>query len=333
MTYTFPQYPGDANAQKNEEQRNTRKAFVVLSTSGNNLGLLEGCANMQSAIPVTWSAGTERARIIMPVNATDCHHHIYDLSYPWAPEATLKSGCATVDDYRKLQKRIGTTRNVIVQPSSYGVDNRLLLASIAQFNNRARGIAVVDTSVTQAELNNLHQGGIRGIRFNLAPPGTTTLDMILPLARRIARMGWHIQVNASATDLLHAKTTWYDLPCPVVFDHLAHVPEPNPLAHPAFDMVADLISANRAYVKLTGFYMDTLIGPPHYPDSVALAAAFAAEAPSRVLWGSDWPHPTEQPHNRIPDDALLADLLQVVIPDETSRKLILVENPSKLYDF
>lgn len=269
----------------------------------------------------------------MPPNATDCHHHIYDHSHPWASEATLKPGNATVADYRRLQMRVGTTRNVIIQPSSYGVDNRLLLAAIAEFEGRARGIAVVNTSVTQQELIELHKGGVRGIRFNLAPPGTTTLDMVKPLARRIAPMGWHIQVNAPAVYLLNARDTWGDLPCPVVFDHLAHIPEPDAIHHPAFSMVTELLLSKKAYVKLTGFYNDTKVGPPTYSDSVVVAAAYAQAAPDRVLWGSDWPHPTEQPHNQIPDDALLTNLITTVVPNSSRRDQMLVDNPRKLYQF
>jgi predicted TIM-barrel fold metal-dependent hydrolase len=318
-----------------EKRRTTLKAFGALAASAGGFAL-SGCAQTpaQSAgQSVKWSAGTERATLAMPVNATDSHHHIYDHRYPWAPEATLKPGDATVDDYRQLQARIGTTRNVIVQPSSYGVDNRLLIESIARFDGRARGIAVVNTSVTQEELIALHRGGVRGIRFNLAPPGTTTLDMVKPLAARIAPMGWHVQVNAPSAFLLQARSTWYDLPCPVVFDHLAHVPEPDAVHQPGFQMVSELLTSGKAYVKLIGFYNETKVGPPTYADSVALAAAYAKVAPDRMLWGSDWPHPTEQPLNRIPDDALLTDLFAQVVSDEATRKMILVDTPAKLYQF
>jgi predicted TIM-barrel fold metal-dependent hydrolase len=319
----------------NGKRRETLKALSALVASAGGLAL-SGCAETRvqsDAQQVKWSTGTERTKLVMPPDATDCHHHIYDHRYPWAPEATLKPGDATVDDYRQLQKRIGTTRNVIIQPSSYGVDNRLLVESIARFNGRARGIAVVNTSVTQTELKALNRAGVRGIRFNLAPPGTTTLDMVKPLAARIASMGWHVQVNAPAAFLMQARSTWYDLPCPVVFDHLAHVPEPDAVHQASFQMVSELLTSGKAYVKLIGFYNETQVGPPSYADSVALAAGFARVAPERVLWGSDWPHPTEQPLNRIPDDALLADLFANVVPDEATRKRILVDTPATLYQF
>jgi predicted TIM-barrel fold metal-dependent hydrolase len=194
-------------------------------------------------------------------------------------------------------------------------------------------VAVVNTRVTDAELKQLHDGGVRGIRFNLSQSGATTLDMVRPLAQRIVPLGWHVQVNAPAQSLLDARDIWLDLPCPVVFDHLAHVPEPDPTHHATFLMVADLMSRGHAYVKISGFYNETRVGPPSYSDRVLLAAAYAAAAPDRVLWGSDWPHPTEQPLHRIPDDALLVDLLQVVIPDESTRNRALVDNPATLYGF
>ena len=327
---------GTGLSKLNQKRRDTVKALSALSAWTASAGnfALAGCAQTQTPGPqAKWSTGTERTKLSMPHNATDCHHHIFDHRYPWAPEASLKPGDATVDDYRQLQKRIGTTRNVIIQPSSYGIDNRLLVESIARFDGRARGIAVVNTTVTQAELDALNRGGVRGIRFNLAPPGTTTLDMVKPLAARIAPMGWHVQVNAPAAYLLQARSTWYDLPCPVVFDHLAHVPEPDGVNHPSFQMVGELLTSGKAYVKLIGFYNETRIGPPTYADSVALASAYAKLAPNRVLWGSDWPHPTEQPLNRIPDDALLADLFAQVAPDEATRSRILVDTPAQLYQF
>jgi predicted TIM-barrel fold metal-dependent hydrolase len=220
-----------------------------------------------------------------------------------------------------------------VQPSTYGVDNRLLVQSIAAFGLTAcRGVAVVNTSVTDAELKALHEAGVRGIRFNLAPPGTTTLDMVRPLAPRIAPMGWHIQVNAPAPALLEAKSVWSDLPVPVVFDHLGRVPQPGALDHPTFAMMRELLQKGKAYVKLSGLYFESKAGPPTYADSVQVARAYATEAPERCVWGTDWPHPTEGYDNK-PDDANLVDRFAEAVPDEAVRRRILVDNPAKLYQF
>lgn len=316
------------------DRREVLQTLGLLAGAAGGLSMA-GCAqpSMQPAQPVKWSGGTERPRTRLPPNTTDCHHHIYDSRYSWAPEATLKPGEAVVADYRLLQARLGMTRNVIVQPSSYGTDNRLLVESIAQFSGRARGVAVVNTSVTDAQLKVLHDGGVRGIRFNLAPPGTTTLDMVRPLVARIAPMGWHIQVNAPAAYLLEARNIWSDLPCPVVFDHLGRLPQPDAMQNPTFAMVRDLLQRGKAYVKLSGFYLESKVGPSAYSDAVVVANSYAREAPERCLWGTDWPHPTEQSANRVPDDAILVDAFAEAVPDSATRNRILVDNPAKLYQF
>lgn len=129
-------------------------------------------------------------------DATDVHHHIYDSRFPAAPGATLRPPDATVDDYRRLQKRIGITRHVAVQPSTYGTDNSCLLDALSRFGDAARGIAVVDTTVSNSELKRLDAARVRGLRFNLVQAGATSPEMVEPLARRIQALGWHIQVNA-----------------------------------------------------------------------------------------------------------------------------------------
>jgi predicted TIM-barrel fold metal-dependent hydrolase len=317
------------------ESRHTRRevlqsiAAVATATAGASLA---ACAS-NSPVAVNWSTGTERPKSKAPGNSVDCHHHIYDARFPTAPNATLKPGDASVADYRALQRRIGTKRNVIVQPSTYGIDNRLLVESLAAFGKNARGVAVVNTEVTDAELKQLHAAGVRGIRFNLAPPGTTTLDMVRPLAQRVAPLGWHVQVNAPAAALREAQAIWSDLPCPVVFDHLGRVLQPGKLDQATFAMVRELVQKDKAWVKLSGFYLDSQFRAPTYADSVKIASTYATEGPERVVWGSDWPHPTEHAKNLIPDDALLFDLLSEAVPNDGARKRVLVDNPAKLYQF
>jgi predicted TIM-barrel fold metal-dependent hydrolase len=285
-----------------------------------------------AAQQVPWSTGTELPHLKAPPNATDCHHHIYDSRFPMAPEATLKPADATVADYRLLQKRIGTTRHVVIQPSTYGVDNRCLLDALTQFGPEARGVAVVNTKVTDAELKALNAAGVRGIRFNLAPPGTTTIDMVEPLSKRVHALGWHIQVNMASDQILAARAVWNRVPCPIVFDHLAHMTEPAGVNDPCFALIKELLHKGKAWVKLTGAYQDTKVGPPTYADSTKVAQAYVREAPDRLVWGSDWPHPTE-PANNKPDDALLFDLLATWVPNAATRTRILVTNPRRLYGF
>lgn len=277
-----------------------------------------------------WSAGSERPRSRAPRDAADCHFHVYDARFPTDRSAVLRPGDATVDDYRSFQKRIGTSRGVIVQPSTYGLDNRLLLESLGKFGPTVRGVAVVNPNVTDAELKKMGAAGVRGIRFNLVQAGATTLGMVAPLSKRIAELGWHIQVNAAADQIAAAKETWLRAACPVVFDHLGHLPQPQGTTHPAFGIICDLLHKGKAWVKLSGFYMDSKAGAPTYADSVAVAGAYAKEAPEHLVWGSDWPHPTETAK---PDDAVLFDLLAEAVPDESVRNRILVENAARLYGF
>jgi predicted TIM-barrel fold metal-dependent hydrolase len=291
-----------------------------------------GLRHAAAAEPVPWSAGTEQPRLQAPPNAADCHHHIYDSRYPVAANAVLRPGDASVADYRKLQRRIGTTRNVVVQPSTYGVDNSCMLDALAQFGATARGVAVVNTAVTDAELKRLEAAGVRGIRFNLAQAGATTPDMVIPLARRVEPLGWHIQVQATAETILAHAELWSAQPCPVVFDHMAHPRPAQGVNDPVFALVSKMLQAGKAWVKLSGAYMDTDVGAPTYADRTVVAQAYVREAPERLVWGSDWPHPTEKPDHK-PDDAVLFDLLLQWAPDEAVRDRILVDNPAKLYGF
>src|SRR5499427_7343693 len=289
-------------------------------------------AGIASAQSVKWSAGTEAPRLKAPANATDCHHHVYDAKYPVDPKATLRPADALVADYRALQKRIGTTRNVLVQPSTYGTDNRCHLDALAAFGPSARMVAVVDDSVSTEELKRLHALGVRGIRFNLAQAGATTPEMIEPLSTRVNDLGWHIQINATAVKIMEIMPILERVPSPVVFDHLAHIPEPEGINHPLYAKVHTLMDKGRGWVKLSGAYADTKVGPPTYADSSAVARAYAKAVPERCVWGSDWPHPSEQ-SKELPDDAILFDLLIDWVPDEKVRHRVLVENPAILYDF
>jgi predicted TIM-barrel fold metal-dependent hydrolase len=283
---------------------------------------------------VPWSSGTAPAKTKAPPNAADCHHHIYSSRFKVDPNSTLRPGDASLADYRLLQKRIGTSRNVIVQPSTYGIYNDGLIEALSECGPSARGVAVVNASVTDGELRRLDTARVRGVRFNLATAGgATSMEMLEPVAKRIAPMGWHVQFNMSAEMTLAAKDVLDRLPCQIVFDHLAHIPQPAGASHPAFAVVAELMQKGKAWVKLSGAYQDTEVGPPTYADTIPLAQAYVKAAPERLVWGSDWPHPSEQRKPTLPDDAVLFDLLAQWVPDEAVRNRILVDNPSKLYGF
>ncbi|MFL6451228.1 MAG: amidohydrolase family protein [Bryobacteraceae bacterium] len=287
-------------------------------------------ARSAEPVQVPWSAGTEQPKLNAPPHATDCHHHIYDARFPTDPKAVLKPAPATVADYRLFQKRIGTTRNVVVQPSTYGVDNRCLLDSLGQFGTKdTRGIAVVNTDVSDAELKQLNEAGVRGIRFNLQQAGATSLSMLAALAKRITPLGWHVQMNLSSDQIMNARAAIEALPCPVVFDHFGHTTIRG-REDPAFPVIVKLLQADKGWLKLSGAYIDSKVGAPAYGESVPTARAYIEEAPNRLVWGSDWPHPTT---NNKPDDAVLFDLLLQWAPDATERHRILVENPARLYGF
>lgn len=274
------------------------------------------------------SAAVLRAKA--PPNSADCHLHIYESRFPVDPRSKLRPPDATVADYRLVQERLGTTRCVIVQPSTYGVDNRCMLEAVEQFGRDARGIAVVHPGISDADLKRMDASGVRGIRFNLEQAGATTLDMVEPLARRIAPLGWHIQVNAAPEKIRSAAEIWKGLPVDVVFDHLAHVLVPGGLDS-AYEVVTDLLEKRKGWVKLSGVYAESKVGPPSYSDREAITKAYVKNAPERLVWGTDWPHPTVT--GTKPDNAALLNLLFEWVPDEAARARILVGNPEKLYGF
>jgi D-galactarolactone isomerase len=192
----------------------------------------------------------------------------------------------------------------------------------------------VHPSVTDAELKALADGGIRGIRFTVFDPrsAAVSIDMIEPLAKRVADLGWHIQIHMLAGQIVENAALLESLPTPVVFDHMGRLPQPAPLEHQAFAIIRRMLDKGRTWVKLAGAYQDTNVGAPNYADKTAVAQAYIKAAPERVVWGSDWPHPTEKPEHK-PDDATLFDLLTEWAPDEAQRQRILVSNPEALYGF
>ena len=282
------------------------------------------------------SVGTNHPKLKAPPHACDCHMHIYDPDrFPLTPNPKAAPTRAAVPQYRLLQKRTGTTRVVIVTPRNYGINNNATLDAIAQLGPAdARGVAVLHPTVTDAELKKLNDGGIRGIRFSLGDPKTAavTPDMIEPLAKRVAALGWHIQFNMEGDLIVQLADVLRRLPTQMVFDHLGNPPLPAGIAHPSHAIIRGLLDQRRAWVKLSGAYINSKIGPPSYPEAAVIARDFVKAAPERLVWGSDWPHPG-LPDDHKPDDALLFDLLSVWAPDEATRTRILVRNPEALYGF
>jgi predicted TIM-barrel fold metal-dependent hydrolase len=171
---------------------------------------------------------------------------------------------------------------------------------------------------------------VRGIRFNLVQAGATTVDMLEPLSKRVNDLGWHVQIHMRGDQIAQIEDLLMRLPSPLVFDHVARVPQPGGIESPGYSTVRKLIDKGRTWVKLSGAYHESKVGPPSYTDISVVAKAFAQAAPERMVWASDWPHPTEKDK---PDDAILFDLLADWVPDEATRTQILVRNPEALYGF
>jgi predicted TIM-barrel fold metal-dependent hydrolase len=256
--------------------------------------------------------------------------HIYDGERfpPPRPQARMQSN-ARVPDYQLFQRRIGTSRVVVVQPAANHIDNGVTLDALAQLGPQARGIAVVHPTITDAELKQLQSKGIKGIRFTQFDPRTaaTTIDMIEPLARRVEPLGLHVQIHLRGDQIVDAADLLARLPGTIVFDHLGRLSEAG-VADPAFGVIRRILDKGNAWMKLSGAYM--FDGPPRYAKAAPIAQAYIKVAPERMVWGSDWPHPTEQDK---PDDGVLFDLLSDWAPDAATRQRILVDNPATLYGF
>lgn len=307
----------------------TRRGFVAAAMAGMaGMATSDWARATDGSVPN--SAGTERPRHRAPARACDCHFHIIDARFP--PPDTPKPPGMTFDAYRLLQARLGTTRAVPVQPKNHGTDPTCLLDTLARFGGNGRGIAVLRPDVTDVELKRLDAGYVRGLRFSVWNPNDTVAPIatIEPLAKRIADLGWHVQLYMSGNQIRENEALLNRLPCPIVFDHMGRLDPARGPDDPAFATIAGLVEKGRAWVKLAGAYLNTEAGPPGYPDATRTAQAFVRLAPERLVWGSDWPHVTEK-HK--PDDAVLFDLLSDWAGSAAARDRILVDNPATLYGF
>jgi D-galactarolactone isomerase len=312
----------------------TGASALAATASGLSLGRAQDASNEAPN-----SSGREAAKLKVPAGACDCHHHIYEPARfpPSRPQAQQVQN-ARVEDYRLLQRRIGTTRNVVVTPAPYPApvsDNLATLDAIKQLGPNARGVAIVYSDITDAELKTLDAGGIRGIRFSLTSgrPGaasTATPEVIEALSKRVNALGWHVQFNTTAEQIVASQELLGRMVSPIVLDHMGHIPQPAGLDHPGVAIIRALLDKGRTWVKLSVTYDSSKDGPPGYADVGRVAQAYVKAAPERLVWGSNWPHPSEP--NK-PDDALLLDLMAQWAPDAATRNRILVQNPEALYGF
>lgn len=290
-----------------------------------------GNDTVQRAVPYSAGSGVPRTRV--PPGACDCHVHVYDPAFPSAPGARLNPPPASAQDYRRLQQRIGSTRAVLVTPSTYGTDNACLLQGLAALGDAARGIAVIAGSESEGELRGLHAAGVRGIRVNLSLGGGPRQDALPQLAARIAPLGWHLQLLMAPQLLAQSAQLLSALPVPIVFDHFARI-APQQAGGDAHRLVLRLLAAGRAWVKLSGGYIVSPQRSVADPALDALARSYIDAAPQRIVWGSDWPHATAsagvQP---MPDDAQQLDRLADWAGGDAVLRQILVTNPEALYGF
>lgn len=288
------------------------------------------------ATPVPFSAGTAASHTALPAGACDSHMHVYDQRFPAAPGAKLLPPDALVQDYRVLQQRLGTERTVLVTPSTYGADNRCMLQGLAALGEQARGVAVIDGSESDAQLQAQHDAGVRGVRLNLSLGVTGTVDAIVPLAQRIAPLGWHLQLLMPPDVLATLGDVLRRVPVPLVFDHLGRIAPEQAGKHPAHALLLQLMGEGRAWVKLSGGYIVSATHAVDDPTLDALAASYLRAAPQQVLWGSDWPHATASAGlHPVPDDAMQIDTLARWCDQAGADALrrVLVTNPAALYGF
>ncbi len=272
----------------------------------------------------------------LPEGACDAHAHVIGplARYPLSAARVYTPFDCVAKDYLHMLSRTGLQRAVLVQPSIYGADNRLLLDTLALDPKRLRGVAVAHEGVTPEELAHWHKAGVRGLRVNLVDRhdagGALPMAMLHALAERIAPMGWHLEllahVDAYPQDLMALQT----LAVPVVFGHLGYPTIGRNVADVGFQALLQLMARGRAWVKLTGPYRLTREPLPYAPCDEWVSALLAA-APERLVWGSDWPHVMLK--GAMPNDADLVDLIARWLPDPIQRHQVLVENPAVLYDF
>lgn len=271
---------------------------------------------------------------VLPAGAVDAHCHVFGPGhiFPFAPERRYTPCDAGKDALWRLRDRLGFARNVIVQATCHGADNRALVDAIASSGGRARGVATVATTVSDAELERLNAGGIRGVRFNFVKrlADAAPKDEMLAIAARVAALGWHVVIYFEAQDLPELYDFLTKLPAVVVIDHMGRPDVSKPVDGPGFGLFARLLRERpNVWSKVTCPERLSILGPPGYDDFVPFARRLVEEFPDRVLWGTDWPHPNLKSH--MPDDGRLVDLIPRIAPGADLRRKLLIDNPVRLY--
>jgi len=281
----------------------------------------------------TWVDYPAKPAFVPPPGAVDAHVHVFgpEAEFPFSPKAKYHPEDATPEMLFALRDHLGFSRNVIVQASCHGTDNAATLNGIAKSNGAARGVAVVDPDIDLAELKRLHEGGIRGVRFNFLKRlvDNAPKDKFLEIAKLIEPLGWHVVVYFEA-DILEELVPFLEaIPTIVVVDHLgrpdiAQGPDGKDIT--AFKQLLD--EHPRIWTKVSGAERLSPMGPP-FDDFVEVILPVVERYPDRVLWGTDWPHPNME--HRIPDDGQLVDVIPRIAPTAELQRKLLIDNPNLLY--
>ncbi len=269
-----------------------------------------------------------------PPGAVDAHCHVFGPGavFPFAPERKYTPCDAPKNKLWELRDFLGFERNVIVQATCHGADNRALVDALQNSQGRARGVATVYSSVTDDELQALNAAGVRGVRFNFVKRlvDAAPADFMLGIARRIAALNWHVVIYFEAQDLPEYFDFFSSLPVPVVVDHMGRPDVTRDPGGPEFGLFLRLLRDNPDFwCKVSCPERLSKSGPPHYDDVVPFARRIVEEFPDRVLWGTDWPHPNMKSH--MPDDGLLVDYVPRIATTGSLQRKLLVDNPMRLY--
>ena len=279
------------------------------------------------------SGDGRKPRLVAPPKACETHSHVIGPAdkYPRVPGRKPAFG-GPIEAYETLLKRLGMERCVIVQPSIYGRDNRCTLDAIAHFGqSRSRGVAVTTKDVSRQELQRLHDAGIRGLRFFHLVNEFVITDAP-DMAKRIAPLGWHLQVQDRGNWLPQAIPILEKLPVDVVIDHIGRTPPENGVNDPGFQALLRFMESGRCWVKISAPELASLDGPPRFADVGEKVRALVSVRPDRLVWAANWPHPSHTPGNK-PEEADSLDALLDWVPDAAIRNAILAYNPGILYGF
>ena len=270
----------------------------------------------------------------LPAGSCDSHCHVFGPGavFPYHPKRSYTPPDAPYEALTGLHETLGLDRAVIVQATCHGDDNRAMLDAIARAGGRYRGVAMIDGAIGDAELEALHDGGVRGVRLSFARhlSGPPDFSNVARIAARIAPLGWHLVLYLEAEDVVENADALGRLGIPVVIDHMARVRVADGLDQAPFQLLLGFLRDADFWVKISCAERLSVSGAP-FADVVPFAAALIDAAPDRVLWGTDWPHPNMV--GQVPDDGDLTDMLLAYAPDEELRRKILVDNPARLYGF